>query len=252
MTIRQSTGLRNLLCGNDGFASALKNGEIRIYTGTQPATADAAVTGTLLGVVTKDGAARVAEVQASATLTLSGSAGSIDAVTVGGLGILQGGPVAFSTDLATTAQRLAVAITLSGICTATATGAVVTVRAPAGTGASWNGAVLAATTTTLAAAASGNLAGGVDASNGLRFSAPSGGMVAKVVDDVWRFNGLATGSAGWFRFVGNAEDAGLASTTHVRLDGSIGPTGDMVLASVAITAGAPNTVDAFSYTIPAV
>ena len=63
MTIRQSTGLRNLLCGNDGFASAFKNGEIRIYTGTQPATADAAVTGTLLGVVTKDGAARVAEVQ---------------------------------------------------------------------------------------------------------------------------------------------------------------------------------------------
>ena len=252
MTIRQSTGLRNCLSGNEGFAKAFKNGEIRIYTGTQPATADAAATGTLLGVVTKDGSARVAEVQASATLTLSGSAGSVDAVTVGGLSILQGGSVAFAADLATTAARLADAINLSGICTASASGAVVTVRAPVGSGTSWNGATLAATATTLTVTSSGALAGGVDAQNGLRFTTALGGVVSKVTADVWRFDGLATGSAGWFRLVANGDDPGLASTAHVRLDGSIGPTGDMVLANVAITVGAPNTIDAFSYTTPAV
>lgn len=52
MTVRLSTGLRTALAGATGFSSAFANGVIEIYTGTQPATADAAVTGTLLGTVT--------------------------------------------------------------------------------------------------------------------------------------------------------------------------------------------------------
>lgn len=52
MTIRFSTGLRNNLAGTTGFAATFANGVIEIYTGTQPATADSAVTGTLLGTMT--------------------------------------------------------------------------------------------------------------------------------------------------------------------------------------------------------
>lgn len=52
MTVRLSTGLRNLLAGTTGFSAAFANGCIEIYTGTQPATADSAPTGTLLGTVT--------------------------------------------------------------------------------------------------------------------------------------------------------------------------------------------------------
>lgn len=52
MTIRFSTGLANLLASSAGFASAMANGVIDVYTGPQPVTADAAATGTLLGTVT--------------------------------------------------------------------------------------------------------------------------------------------------------------------------------------------------------
>lgn len=52
MTIRLSTALRTALAGTTGFAATFANGVIDIYSGTQPVTADAAATGTLLGTVT--------------------------------------------------------------------------------------------------------------------------------------------------------------------------------------------------------
>jgi len=57
MAIKLSTGLRNILLGRsaalngDGLAGALHLGLINVYSGAQPANADAAATGTLLGVV---------------------------------------------------------------------------------------------------------------------------------------------------------------------------------------------------------
>lgn len=57
MTIRQSTGLRTLLAGNSGFKEAMNNGCIELRSGTQPASADDAATGTLLALVTQDGGA---------------------------------------------------------------------------------------------------------------------------------------------------------------------------------------------------
>lgn len=52
MTIKLSTGLRNGMLGTTGFSEIFANGIIEIYSGAQPATADAATTGTLLGTVT--------------------------------------------------------------------------------------------------------------------------------------------------------------------------------------------------------
>ena len=52
MTIRLSTKLRNNLAGTTGFAATFANGIIEIRTGTQPASADNAATGTLLGTIT--------------------------------------------------------------------------------------------------------------------------------------------------------------------------------------------------------
>ncbi len=64
MTIRYSTGARDKLlgdsavtAGSNGLAGIFKDGVIELYSGTQPATADAAVTGTLLATVTESGAA---------------------------------------------------------------------------------------------------------------------------------------------------------------------------------------------------
>ena len=54
MAIRFSTGLKDAVLGSIGFKGSLDAGVIKIYTGAQPANADAAATGTLLGTVTID------------------------------------------------------------------------------------------------------------------------------------------------------------------------------------------------------
>ena len=81
MTILYSTGLITKLLGEQGVDSGanglrglMKAGVIRVYSGAQPVSADAAITGTLLGSVTKDGAAFV-ECSAGNGLTLLAPSG---------------------------------------------------------------------------------------------------------------------------------------------------------------------------------
>jgi hypothetical protein len=154
MAVRLSTGLRTKMLGNsatdggNGFRSIFKDGIIEIRTGAQPATADAAATGTLLGTVT---------------------------------------------------------------------------------------------------VASGAFTPG-SATNGLEFDAPASGIISKAAAEVWSFNGIATGTAGWFRLKGNALDNDATSTSLPRLDGSIATSGgDMSLSVTAIVTSAPHTVDVFSF-----
>jgi len=88
------------------------------------------------------------------------------------------------------------------------------------------------------------------ATNGLTFAAASGGVVSK--SGVWSFNGIAAGTAGWFRLRGNAADSGLLSTVLPRLDGSVAISGaDLNLSNIVIAIGAPTTVDSFTWTQPA-
>jgi len=79
--ILYSTGLISKLFGEQGVDSGanglrglMKAGVIRIYSGAQPVSADAAATGTLLGSITKDGAAFV-EGTATNGLTLAAPSG---------------------------------------------------------------------------------------------------------------------------------------------------------------------------------
>jgi len=252
VTIRLSTQLRNNIVGSTGVAASFAGGVIDIYTGTQPTTADSAITGTLLGRVSIASAAFVAETPASATITVGGSAGSINTLNIGTFNIIPLGAVAFITDAATTAQALADAINRNGIYRATypGTGAIVTVVAPPGTGAAHNGLALAATVTTMTATSSGNITGGVAATAGLQWGAPSAGTVSK--SGVWSFNGANAGTAGWFRIKASAADADGASTTAVRLDGSVAVSGaDMNLSNTVIAIGAPTTIDSLTVTMPA-
>lgn len=55
MTIKASTGLRNRMLDTGSLKSRLALGFIKIYTGAEPATADAAVTGTLLSTISVSG-----------------------------------------------------------------------------------------------------------------------------------------------------------------------------------------------------
>lgn len=90
------------------------------------------------------------------------------------------------------------------------------------------------------------------ATNGLGFDAPASGVISKAAAETWRGLGIADGTAGWFRLCGNAADAGGASTTLPRMDGSVGVSGgDMNLSSVSIVTNAPTTLDTFTFTLPA-
>jgi hypothetical protein len=152
MTVRLSTGARTQLAGDLGFSKLFEKGVIHIYSGPQPLSADSPVTGTLLGVVTKDAL-----------------------------------PFVFG-----------------------------------------------------------------EPGNGLVFATASGGVASKAPADAWKFNGIAAGTAGYFRMMGNAVDSLGASTTLPRMDGTVGVSGaDMNLTNTGVTIGAPNTIDVFQFTIPA-
>lgn len=105
------------------------------------------------------------------------------------------------------------------------------------------------------AAATGTLLGTVSVNaggTGLTFDASVGGTISKAAAETWKFLGLAAGTAGWFRFYPAAGNPANNSSTEARLDGSCGSSGaDMNLTNIAITVGAPNTVDVFQFTMPA-
>lgn len=103
----------------------------------------------------------IGEVLSSATITLGAAGGNITSVSVNGV-VITSGPVAFDTDLATTAAALAANInanTSDPDYSATAAGAIVTIQAMAGTGANPNGYTVSVVIAGMTAAVT-NMAGG--------------------------------------------------------------------------------------------
>jgi len=77
------------------------------------------------------------------------------------------------------------------------------------------------------------------------------GTLSKSAAETWSAVAAASGTAGWFRLSLLADTNG-ASTTAVRIDGSIGTFGaDLNLTSTNIVSGATETVTAFDITLPA-
>lgn len=256
MTFRLSTGARNFLARHGGIADALSGGIIEIYTGAQPTSADAAPTGTLLCTISTGSGAVTSEVVATGTLTLTGGAsGSVNTLTVNGVDIL-GAAVNFDSTLTQTAADVAAQINrFEGTVrySATSSGAVVTISALPGTGASPNTWVVATTSTTITTTTA-NMAGGVTQVNGLRFENASAGAVAKRIADTWSGVNAATGTAGWFRQYGSVADSKAIDNNAVaiRLDGAIATSGaEMNLNSTAFVSGATTTLSGWTLTIPA-
>lgn len=257
MTLRLSSGARNFLLQHGSLKKAFQGGKILIYSGAQPSSADAAPTGTLLCTITKSSGAHTAEVQATGTVTLTGgSSGSINTVTVDGVNILTNGAVAYNTSLTQTAADLAAAINLSESSpeyTATSSGAVVTIKAARGAGAAPNTLVVSATLTTITATY-GDMSGGVAWANGLSFDVSSAGTIAKKTGETWTGVNVASGTAGWYRFVGAVADSGVADTTEteIREDGAIATSGAQLnLTNTTLALDATTTIATWSRTQPA-
>ena len=261
MAIRLSTGLRNFMLEGGSLKQALANGFIELYSGTQPASADDAVTGTLLARYTASSGAHTNEVQATGSFTISGTSGSVDTVTVNSIDIL-GGAVTNTGTAAGTATAVAAAINNNPknfMFVASSTGAtgVVTLTAKPGLGTLANGWAVSgtATTTTLGTLVNiGSGVAGVNPVNGLRFGDSAAGSVVKDSAQAWTGVGLAAGTAGWFRFKGPISDAGSsdAAELYIRLDGNVATSGaNLNVTSTTIAVGATQTISTFTLTEPA-
>lgn len=255
MTLRLSTGARNGLANGMGFGGLFNRGTLEIRTGTQPVTADAAVTGTLLGTVTAASAALTKETPASGTVVITGGSTSVATLTVGTFNIIPDGAVPYNTSTAQTASDLCDAINRNGIYQASVSGSTVTLTPRPGVGAAHNGLTVTSTGSVTATYGGGTISGGVAPVNGLIWTPPSAGVISKLATQIWSFAGVAAGTAGWFRLVASAADAGAllsAAPWLARMDGSIGTSGaDLNLSNIVIGIGSPVTIDTFSFTIPA-
>jgi len=256
MALRLSTALRNFLNRDGSLKRAFHGGIIEIYSGAQPANADAAATGTLLCTVTDASGAHTDEVRSVGTVELTGGgSGSVDTVTVDGVDIL-GDAVAFNTSLALTAADVAAAIN-ANLSTpeysASASDVTITIEAMPATGTTPNTLVVASTGTTITTT-DGNMASGVASANGLKFGESVAGVLSKLASQTWSGVAGNSGTAGWFRFVGAEDDAGAldSDAEKMRLDGAIATSGAQLnMSSTAITSSATQTINSFALTLPA-
>lgn len=259
MTVRLSSGLESFIAKYGSLARALHGGKLKFYTGTQPASADAAPVGTLLCTITDASGAHTAEVVATGTVTLTGGAsGSVNTVTVDSIDIL-GAAVSFSSDLTTTAALVAAQINRhqsNPRYRATSSGAVVTIYAMPGIGTGANGLAVSATLTTITASYvnMGSAAAGVNSANGLKWGSVSAGALSKLSTQTWSGVNAATGTAGWARFESAQADSGALDSTEsqLRVDFTVATSGgDINLSSTAFTSGATTTLSSASLTVPA-
>ena len=86
---------------------------------------------------------------------------------------------------------------------------------------------------------------------GVTFAATaSGGTVTKTASEVWSGLNAVSGTATFYRLL-SAADTGVASATESRVQGLISTAGaDLNLSSVALAAGATQTVDFYSIALP--
>jgi hypothetical protein len=262
MALVFSTATQNYIAQIGSWKSNFDNGVIDIYSGAQPSatTADLAPTGNLLCTLSLSAGAKTAEVQALGNITLTGgAAGSVDTLTVNGIEIM-GSSTPFNTTLTQTALDIANKINRNPknlLYIASASGAVVTIKAMYGLGTLANGWVVTGTLTTITATY-GNMASGVNSINGLSMDVAITGSMNKNPLEVWSglVIGAGTQTAGWFRFRGAIADDNTLDSTNVkflRMDGAISTSGaNMNMSSTSLTNGVLQTLNTFSFRVPAV
>ena len=244
----------NSVRGAVSAKDSLQGGYIAIYSGTQPANADAAATGTLLMKITSSAGTFTPGVYqttdddnvcASQAVT-TGTPMTLNGAGAGTLGV--GYHVSISSagteDLSTAVFRI----------TGTGNNDEAIVEYIEGGN---NATVYTANTFKTVseiyprkpAAFSSNVKVGYAITNGLYLALAASGAIAKHTSQTWSGVGIADGTAGWFRFYGAATDAGGISTTLPRLDGRIATSGaELNLSNTSIVVGAAQSITTFSIT----
>jgi hypothetical protein len=237
MSLRFSTGVVNNIATGMGWGDILKNSTIKVYSGTQPTTANDAASGTLLCQYTSGGSTLTAETRAACKMVLAGGSGSVSSIKVGGVELL-GSTVNYNASVAQTTTDLITMInsTLTypdfyAVVGGTVIGSVTYgaanagefyIIAPKNAGAAFNDVVVTTTSSTLTIALNGDASpstsesgafaavsgdsvsgftAGVAASNGLLMSYPPVlGVISK--SGTWSDTSADnTGTAAWFRIL---------------------------------------------------
>lgn len=257
MALSRSTGLVNFIASKGSVRQALQNCRVLIF-GVTP-TADGGSGGVSpLVTLTPNAAAYSAETLPKWRFTISGSAGSVNSIKIGGVELLSA-QVNYNTSLQNTAQLIVDAINNSGTqpdYTAAVTGASsdeVSIYGPVGVGSALNSLVLAVTTTTLTAslASSGAVeTAGVNATAGGSWGyVASNGVISKESapwSGVIQNNGTAT----YFMIVTDNDNGLSSSSTARRIVGKVELSGgDLDLSSISLIAGASVTVNAWNLSV---
>ncbi|MEX2600442.1 MAG: hypothetical protein WD355_02260 [Balneolaceae bacterium] len=104
-------------------------------------------------------------------------------------------------------------------------------------------------------AASGTLLASITVdggATGVTFDAAASGVLSKAAAETWQGTAAASGTAGWFRLFLKTDSPSGASTTLVRVDGSVAVSGgDLNISNTSITSGAVQTITEFDITMPA-
>lgn len=255
MALRLSAALRNALNEMGSFKHVMSNCVLKVYTGAQPASAEAAPTGTLLVTYSSGGGAITREVYSSGSVALTGGAsGSVDTITVNSLEIM-GSSTPFNTSLAQTATDIVDKINNNPknlLFVASRSTNTVVITAKPGLGTLANGWVVASTATTITKTDT-NMASGVLAVNALQWGDSAAGTLVKHPTQTWQGTAAATGTAGYFRFEASVTDAGALDSLEavLRMDGAIATSGaELNMANTAITVSAVQTISSFSVTLP--
>lgn len=250
--LRLSTGLMDHLMGGGSLKQAFTGGRLCFYSGSQPATADTAYTGTLLAQVSLASATWSAETAAYGIVNFTGGgSGSLNTLTVNGVDVL-GGAVTYSGSLANTMVLVAAQVNAKNMSPhykasiPVAGVATMWLTAGPGLGTDPNGYVVAHTETTITVTET-NVANGVAGANGLTFSESASGTLS--LAGTWSGLILATATVGWFRLYGPGTDAGGASTSLMRIDGAV--LADMDMTNTTLTSGKTLTIDRFNLTCSA-
>lgn len=266
MATRISTALQNAFAEGFGLRELLKDGRLFIYSGSQPSDADGAPGSTLLVTFTLDGNAFTAPTQSTFLVTLSGGAGSVDTLTLGGSAFnLLGAAISVTPGVQATSADL-IAAAINGTqnpwnATAVATSAdVITVSMPAWFGDDMDGLTIAHTETTTVVAINGGSSvtvggtgstAGVTAVNGLNFQFPAVVGVLSKETTAWQGDAVANGTAGWFRFVAGGSTVDGTADADIRFDGAVSTSGaELNLSSTVLASGATQTIPTFTLTIP--
>ena len=89
----------------------------------------------------------------------------------------------------------------------------------------------------------------VNGGGGMQFAFANEGTIMKDIDQSWLGNVIATGAPTYYRLCPMSDD-NTASTTAVRVQGSVGATGDLKLGTTTLATGNPQSIDFYQLRLP--